>query len=201
MSSMKLFIALLLLFAFVVASESFGQQRGSRLPPGRTIEIDHVKVFIPDVEVVTNRGQRVRLYSDLIKHKVVLLSFFYTSCSYICPMQGQSLARVQDELGPELSKKVFFLSISMDPMRDTEQKLKEWGRSFGAGPDWTIVSSDNSEVARMIEQFTGDSVGPRELHSSMVFLGNDRTGEWLVSDGLFGPGGLIPLLKKLTHEN
>jgi len=183
---------------FACVMPVIAQQRG-RKPRGKIIEIQNVQALIPDVEVVNNRGKRVYLYSDLIKDKIVLLSFFYTRCSYICSMQGVSLAKVQKELEP-LGKDVFLISISMDPRGDTPEKLKQWGRNFGAGPRWTIVSSDRLEMSRMIKEFTGEETGPRDLHSSTVFLGNDRTGEWLATDGLFGPKTLVGLLKKLSDS-
>ena len=39
------------------------------------------------VRVGLGNGRKVRFYSDLIKDKVVVLSFFYTSCTSSCPMQ------------------------------------------------------------------------------------------------------------------
>ena len=194
---------LAVLFACVMPVGSvLAQQRGenhSRKSRGKVIEIQNVQALIPDVEVFDNRGKRVYLYTDLIKDKVVLLSFFYTRCSYICSIQGASLAKLQKELEP-LGKDVFLISISMDPRGDTPEKLKQWGRTFAAGPRWTIVSSDRLEMSRMIKEFTGEETGPRDFHSSTVFLGNDRTGEWLATDGLFGPKHLVGLLKKLSDS-
>lgn len=199
MTSRRVSCVLALLFACVMPVGSALAQRSGRKPRGKVIEIQNVQALIPDVEVFNNRGKRVYLYSDLIKDKIVLLSFFYTRCSYICSMQGASLAKVQKELEP-LGKDVFLISISMDPRGDTPEKLKQWGQTFGAGPRWTIVSSDRLEMSRMIKEFTGEETGTRDLHSSTVFLGNDRTGEWLATDGLFGPKTLVGLLKKLSES-
>lgn len=191
-------------FAFVMQAHGWNavtQQRGDnhgRKPAaGKIIEIQNVQARIPDVEVFDHRGKRLHLYSDLIKDKVVLLSFFYTTCTYVCAMQGASLAKVQKQLEP-LGKNVFLISISMDPRRDTPDKLKQWGRTFHAGSRWSIVSSDTPEMSQMIKEFTGENIGPKDLHSSTVFLGNDRTGEWLATDGLFGPKALVSFLKKLS---
>ena len=199
----KVLCLIAVLFAFVMRPHSWhavAQQRGDKhrsKSAGKIIQIKDVQGLIPDIEVLNHRGQRVHLYSDLIKDKVVLLSFFYTRCSYVCAMQGATLAKLQQELAG-MRDKVFLISISMDPRSDTPDKLKQWGRTFHAGPAWTIVSSDSPEMSRMIKEFTGEEIGPRELHSSTVFLGNDRTGEWLATDGLFGPKTLVSYLKKLS---
>jgi protein SCO1 len=167
---------------------------------GRLIEIDEVKALIPDARVFNQSGEHVHLYSDLIKGKVVLLSFFYTDCTYICNLQGEDFSKLQDELGARLGKEVFLISISMNPAGDTPQKLGSWAKAFGIKPGWTLVSGNTPEINKMIEDFTGNRPGPKEIHSSVVFLGNDRTGEWAATDGLGGTKGLVKLLDRLARN-
>jgi cytochrome oxidase Cu insertion factor (SCO1/SenC/PrrC family) len=131
---------------------------------------------------------------------VVLINFFFTSCSFICQMQVRSLAKVQDKLGDHLGKDVFLVSISMDPQIDTPDRLKTWSRNLGIRPGWTLVTSDTQEMKRMIEAFTGNQPGPQEAHDSAVFIGNDRTGQWMATDGLGGTGGLVNLLNSLSSN-
>jgi protein SCO1/2 len=133
----------------------------------------------------------------LIKDKVVLLSFFYTSCTYVCQLQGDNLSKVQSRLGARLGKDIFLISISMDAKTDTPEKLKHWSRAVSARPGWTLVSSSTPEMNKMIEDFTGNNPGPKEVHSSVVFIGNDKTGKRIATDGLTGPEGLVKLLSSL----
>ncbi len=44
----------------------------------------------PDVEAMDQDGKPLHFYSDLIKGKKVIVNFIFTSCTYICPMQGAS---------------------------------------------------------------------------------------------------------------
>lgn len=169
--------------------------------PGRMIEIDNTRIRLPDVEVLTHEGKKVRFYSDLVKDKVVLLSFFFTSCTYVCVRQGDNLSKVQARLGERLGKDVFLISISMDPKADTPQKLKGWGHAFGAGPGWTLVSSDTPEMNRMLKAFTGNSPGPQDTHSSLVFIGNDRTGQWKTVDGMRDPASLTKSIEQLAGDS
>jgi cytochrome oxidase Cu insertion factor (SCO1/SenC/PrrC family) len=37
--------------------------------------------YFPNVELTTHNGQRVRFYDDLIKGKVVVINFMYTTCT------------------------------------------------------------------------------------------------------------------------
>src|SRR4051812_19990102 len=118
--------------------------------PGRLIKIEKTTMLIPDAQVLNQRGEQVRLYTDLIKDKVVLMSFFYTSCTYICQMQGDILSKIQVLLGDRLGKDVFLISISMDPQTDTPNKLKYWSNALSAKPGWMLVSSNAPEMSKMI---------------------------------------------------
>ena len=168
---------------------------------GKLIEIDKTRILLPDAKMFNQQGKQVRFYTDLIKDKIVLLSFIYTSCTNVCLMQGENLARVQAQLGARLGKDVFLISVSMDPQTDTPQKLKYWGRAFGARPGWTLVSSNLAEMNEMLKAFTGNSPGQKEMHASAVFIGNDRTGVWLTADGQAEAGELIKLLEHIRSDS
>lgn len=166
---------------------------------GRMIEIDNARALIPDVKVLTDQGKNVRLFSDLIKNKVVLLSFFYTTCTNVCPVQAEVLSKVQAEFGPRMGHDVFLISISMNPEVDAAHKLKHWARTFGVRKGWTLVSSNSAEMRKMIQDFTGNSPGPRESHYSIVFIGNDRSERWLAANGTTGPAELIKLINLVAN--
>jgi protein SCO1 len=166
--------------------------------PGRVIEVAGTRALIPDAKVFDHTGREARLYTDLIKGKVVLLSFFYTSCAYVCPAQGDVLARTQARLGERLGKDVFLISVSIDPAADTPRRLGDWAEAFGVKPGWTLVSGDTPELRAMIEAFTGNRPGPKETHFTPVFIGNDRTGTWAAADGENRPANLVGLLDRVA---
>jgi protein SCO1 len=164
--------------------------------PGHLIQIDNVQVLIPDISILNHRGQSVRLYTDLIKGKVVVLNFFYTSCINVCLMQGDRLSKIQQLLGSRLGKEVFVVSISMDPKTDTPQKLKNWAGAFGIKEGWTLVAGSNPEMNRLLKTLTGNDPGPKEMHASFMFIGNDKTGAWTTVDGLSEPDELLQILNR-----
>ena len=55
---------------------------------------------------------------------MVAVTFIYASCPDVCPMLTDKMARVQDELGSDFGTKVAFVSITIDPERDTPEVLK-----------------------------------------------------------------------------
>src|ERR1700712_4975071 len=75
--------------------------------------------YFPNIELVTQRGERVRFFDDLIKDKVVAINFIYTTCTDACPMETARMVEVEKLLGARLGDDVFFYSISIDPAHDT----------------------------------------------------------------------------------
>ena len=62
--------------------------------------------------------------------EVILLFFGYTSCPDVCPTTLSKLARVYRLLGEKMRQKVLTVFVTVDPQRDTSQKLKEYLQYF-----------------------------------------------------------------------
>src|SRR5438309_11839546 len=56
------------------------------------------KKNIPNPQVTDQTGRTYRFYDDLIKDKMVVINFFYASCTGICPRMTSNLVKVQQEL-------------------------------------------------------------------------------------------------------
>jgi protein SCO1/2 len=166
-------------------------REGGRITSGR------VSLEIPDVRLLDQEGRGVRFYSDLIRDKVVVVNFFFTSCSYVCPMQGQALAKLKPRLGERLGTEVFFISVSKDPEVDTVRHLKLWGTEFGVGPGWTLVTGEKEPVGELLRRLTGQGLG-QDLHTPLLLIGNDRTGVWVEADGLGPPEELVAIIDKVA---
>lgn len=193
-SVFSLLVSVILIFGPVRSSEDQTSANG------RTIEIDNTRVLLPDADVLTHEGRTVRFYTDLIKDKVVVLSFFFTACTNVCVRQGDNLAKVKARLGERVGKDVFLISISMDPKTDTLPKLKAWGRAIGAGGGWTVAGSNTPEMYTMLRAFTGNGPGPQDSHSSLLFIGNDRTGKWQSVDGMRDAAWLTRTIEQMAAK-
>lgn len=180
----------------VAASRGRPRQQAATKRPG-VIEIGESRLSIPDVRVLDQDGREVRLYSDLIRGKVVVVSFFFTNCSFICPMQGRALAKLQAGLGGRLGRDVFFVSVSKDPATDRPERLARWGANFRVGRGWTLVTGGEDVMKRLLLEFTGDKPGPR-MHGSVILIGNDRTGVWEAADGLSATEELVELIDRVS---
>src|SRR5262245_63814707 len=73
----------------------------------------------PAFSLTAQDGRRLSL--NELHGKVVVVTFIYTSCADACPLLTAKMAALQDDLGNEFGPKIFFLSITVDPERDTPE--------------------------------------------------------------------------------
>lgn len=168
--------------------------------PTVEVEIDGVgKVKIPDLDVRDQDGRKIRFYSDLIKDKVVVLSFFYTSCTYSCTMQGRTFSKLQSLLGDRLGRSVFLISVTTDPVKDDPAQLKSWGKRYDVQSGWTLVTGKEAEMNQLLQPFTGKGAGGG-MHMPATFIGNDKTGTWTSASGLFDPELLLNAVDSVARD-
>lgn len=169
-------------------------------PSTESVDIQGVRVKIPDLVLLDQDGRKVRFYSDLIKDKVIVLSFFYTSCTYICTMQGKVFSELQSLLGERLGKSVFLISVTTDPVKDNPQKLKAWAERYKVKPGWTLVTGEVAEMDKLLIQFTGSKAGGG-MHVPSTFIVNDRSGSWSSAAGVFAPNHLLKVIDFVTRDD
>lgn len=155
---------------------------------------------VPDVEVLDQNGRKLKFYTDLIKGKLLVINFVYTSCETYCPQATANFARLQAMLGDRLGRDVYLLSISTDPLTDSPQKLKSWSERFKPKAGWTFVTGEMAAMQTLLQTLTGD--GPqRGYHIPLALVVNDEQGIWRSTYGMDSPGNLIKMLDELTVKS
>lgn len=154
---------------------------------------------IPDVPVVTQDGETVHFYQDLVEDKVVAMNFVFTTCTTICPPLGANFGKLQDELGEKLGRDVHLISVSVDPVTDTPERLKAWGAIFEARSGWTLVTGEKDEVTHLLKALQVFTPDIRD-HSPVVLVGNAETGTWTRAYGLAPPKELAGILTEMTSS-
>jgi protein SCO1/2 len=152
------------------------------------------KMTIPDVEMLDQNGNKIHFYTDLVKGKTVAVNFIFTTCTTICPPLGATFARVQKDLGERAGRDVQLISVSVDPVTDTPERLKAWAAKFHAADEgWTLVTGAKPQVDELLRALGAASASPSE-HSPAVLIGNDAAGQWTRTYGLARPGVLVKLI-------
>jgi protein SCO1 len=106
----------------------------------------------PPFALTSQDGVPVAL-ADL-RGKVVALTFIYTACPDICPMMTQKMVDIQDQLGADFGAKIAFVSISLDPERDTPEVLKDYAQFWGAKPEgWSFLTGSLEAVRDVTRRY------------------------------------------------
>jgi protein SCO1 len=112
----------------------------------------------PDFALTSQDGAKVTL--EDFRGKVVAVTFIYTWCPDVCPMLTDTMARVQDELGQDFGSKVAFVSISVDPERDTPAVLREYAAAFDADlTGWSFLTGAPAAIREVAHRY-GVAVAP-----------------------------------------
>ena len=104
----------------------------------------------PAVELVDSAGRPFALAS--LKGKAVVVGFAYTTCNGSCPMTTSAMDRARRALREAglWGGRVEFVTITLDPIRDTPEALASYARAYRADPKaWHFLTGSPAEVARV----------------------------------------------------
>ena len=114
-----------------------------------------------------------------MKGSVTVYDFIFTSCGGICPIMSRNMAELTQKVPKDAPVK--FVSISVDPQRDTPEALREYARRYRRDDRWMFLTGDRATIVRLsVEGFklaAGDPQpgGEALLHSSK-FAVADKAG-------------------------
>jgi protein SCO1 len=175
--------AALLLAAMLLAQ---GARPAAASPQGARWGVD----YFPNVPLLTQEGQTVRFYDDLLKGKKVVVNLIYTRCPDVCPLETARLVQVQKLLGDRVGKEVFFYSISIDPTRDTPAVLKAYAEKFHVGPGWLFLTGDKANI-RLVSKKLGlwsvTDVENPDGHQASLMVGDEPSGQWMRHSAVDNP--------------
>lgn len=152
-------------------------------------------VLIPDAGVIATGqapiGGPFALVDDTgkprrdedFRGKLMLVYFGYTQCPDACPTTLQALANALDQLGPRAAE-VATLFITIDPERDTVDKLKGYAEQFR--PDFLGLTGTPEAIAKVAAgykvYYRKAGAGPDYLmdHSTIIYL-MDRQGRFVTN--------------------
>jgi protein SCO1/2 len=167
--------------------------------------------YAPDFKLTDHEGREVTLRQ--FHDKIVLIAWGYTSCPDVCPLTLSKLKKVMDGLGKN-AKDVQVLFISVDPERDTVEKLKSYVPYFNkdfigvrgsredidkAAHDYGVTIVKHPEVYGRSEKDHWDSY--LITHTNTVFL-VDRDGRLFLTYPHYqsDPEGITADITKLLHN-
>jgi protein SCO1/2 len=160
-------------------------------------EMAHID--LRDRSLVDQDGREVRFVSDVIGDNIVVMDFVYTTCTTVCPVLSALFRQVQGKLGDRLGDDVVMVSVTVDPVRDTPQRLKAYSAKHQAGEAWYWLTGDKPAVEDVLTG-VGAYSASFEDHPSMVLVGDGRTGEWKRLFGFPSPDRILELVDELDSR-
>ena len=113
-----------------------------------------------------------------MRGKVVAVTFIYTFCVDTCPVLTPMMSFIQDQLGADFGAKIAFVSITVDPERDTPKVLKEYAQAFGANlAGWSFLTGPSDvirEVTRRYGVFASKSTDGNVDHTFLTSIVDRR---------------------------
>jgi protein SCO1/2 len=108
--------------------------------------------------------------------QVRLVYFYFSSCADVCLPTTHLLSKVQEQLKEEgvFGEKAAIFSITFDPARDTQERLKEFSSAYNADPTGWHFLRGEEQYSRDLALKYGVSavdVGDGQFaHQNVIFL-------------------------------
>jgi protein SCO1/2 len=124
----------------VLCHDSRDNQRLSRIGP------------VPEFTLTKDDGKRLALKE--LRGKVLAITFIFASCTDTCPLLTAKMAGIQNRLGSDFGPKVFFVSITVDPERDTPEVLKRYAAAHKVNPaGWAFLTGTPAEIREVAKRY------------------------------------------------
>ena len=135
-STVAVFMALFLFLASIPTASAYN---GHQLSRAEVLDF-----------TLTDQNNQNFTFSQSIAD-VHVVAFIFTECPDVCPVITQSLKLVQDGLSDTDAQEVEFISISVDPRRDTPERLATFTELHGV--DWPHLTGEADVLAEVYNTF------------------------------------------------
>ena len=128
---------------------------------------------LPDFEFINQDGAPFGLAQ--MKGKISIVDFIFTNCPTICPPMSGNMQTLYNQF--ENVDKIQFVSITVDPERDSTPRLREYADAYGADPQrWLFLTGAKDTIAALAtDGFHSGSKDDPILHSTLFAI-VDRKG-------------------------
>lgn len=104
---------------------------------------DTIYHVLPDFKLTDQNGKPVSLKT--FDDKIFVVGFFYTNCPDVCKLMNKNISFLDSIYAK--NKMVDFVSITVDPNRDSVETLKNYAKNFKPlSAKWLFVTGDTSAI-------------------------------------------------------
>jgi protein SCO1/2 len=161
------------------------------------------------VRLIDHEGNEVDFYDRFVKDKKMAVNFMYTVCKGICPGMTVNIKKAREELAKRGVTDICFISISIEPDKDTPERLAAYMDANGITnhpgiSPWVFLTGDLASIDRLRKSlgvFDPDPVidADRTQHGGILTFGNDQTNWWGATPALQPVEGIVSTLERLMQ--
>src|SRR5271165_1578694 len=155
--------------------------------------------YFGDLLLTNQDGKQLRLYTDILKGKVVIINSFYSTCSGVCRVTIPVFKQLQESLGERVGKDVRLVSITVDPENDNPEVLRKYAAGVGAKPGWDFLTGDKQTVDQILYKL-GLYAEAKEGHSNVFIVRNEPTGLWKKVLGIAPPYEILRSVESVLDD-
>ena len=156
--------------------------------------------YFTDTVLIDDEGQEVRFFSDVLKDQVVVINFIFTHCGGACPMITEKLKMARDALSEEQAAAIRYVSISIDPARDTPAAMHEFRERHRADGNWLFLTGEQQDIDAVVKRL-GQYSPDVEAHSTIMLAGNVNKRHWMKILPSVPPPIIAEKLRMLLDES
>jgi len=156
----------LAIFGAKQVASTFHTKRGKEIP-------DTLYHTIRDFSLTNQAGRSVNF--PAATDKITIVNFFYSSCPSFCMQMNKEMQRVEQTF--KKNDFIRFMSITVDPEKDSVGRLLTYSKTFGAEPGkWDFLTGDKNLIYELAKKdFLVDALpDPGQpgniIHSPMLVL-------------------------------
>ena len=169
----------------------------------RTAPARDQSIYEPDLQWVTDAGVPLKL--SALGGEPCVLSLFFTSCSFKCPITVDNMRQVEASLPREARQRVRFVLVTFDPETDTVEALHRYRTAHRlSGENWILLRGE-AETVRELARRTGYAFELNGLggvrHDSLITVLDSAGRPGFQHDGLYGGVNELQLaVRKMLAE-
>jgi protein SCO1/2 len=165
--------------------------------PAPTVVVGRLhRYVVPPITLTDQHGRQVLLDQALAGAKPALVQFFFTSCTTVCDVRSAQLVAA----APQLRKAnidIGFYTITIDPDRDTPERLLAFSHQFGTPPpNWHLLTGSRPAIRQVQAAFdASDPSADKMMHEPLTFIRGGNGQPWQRIDGLTTTSELVQKIK------
>lgn len=127
------------------------------------------------------------------------MNFIFTTCKTVCLPMGANFGRLAKLLDRQGDKDVALISLTVDALTDTPERLNAWEAQFGASDRWTLLTGTKTDVDRALKSL-GAFTADKQQHPSTLLIGQADSRRWERLSALASPDTLMKALTDFEEQ-